>query len=339
MAKHPYYNYAKLLSYNGTYNFLVGGRGLGKTYGAKKRAIKRAITHQKQFIYLRRYKTEMVAAKATFFADMANEFRDWDFRINGNEAHAAPISTRDEKKRQWKTIGFFITLSNAQTQKSVSFPDVETIIFDEFIIEKGSLHYLPNEANVFNNFYSTVDRWQDKTRVFFLANSVTIMNPYFLEYQIRPDEIGEISTFADGFVVCHFPDSAEFATSVYETKFGKFIKDTEYAEYAVGNEFEDASNQMVKIKDSTSTYMFTLETDKGTFSIWVSVLSGEYFIQEKLPKSQRNFTMITNKVGPDKMLMLKTDKPLVYLRSAFGQGKMSFDKPSTRNAFIEVFKR
>lgn len=339
MAKHPYYNYAKLLSYNGTYNFLVGGRGLGKTYGAKKRAIKRAITHQKQFIYLRRYKTEMVAAKATFFSDVGNEYPGYDFRINGNEAQMAPTTTRDEKKRQWQLIGYFVTLSNAQTQKSVAFPDVETIIFDEFIIEKGSLRYLPNEASIFNNFYSTVDRWLDKTRVFFLANSVSIMNPYFLEYDIRPDETGEFVTAKDGFVVCHFPDSSEFASSVYETKFGKFIKDTEYAEYAVGNEFEDANNQMIRVKDSRATYMFTLETETGTFSVWTSVLSGEYFIQEKLPKSQRFFTMLRSKMGPDKILMLRNDKPLAYLRSAFGQGKMSFDSPSTRNAFIEIFKR
>ena len=73
-----YYNYSKLYSYNCTYNFLIGARGLGKTYGIKKKAIKDAIRRGDMFIYLRRYEGEIVAAAPTFFADI--EFHiasDW----------------------------------------------------------------------------------------------------------------------------------------------------------------------------------------------------------------------------------------------------------------------
>lgn len=332
-----YYNYDKLMSYNGVYNFLVGGRGLGKTYGAKEKAIRAALKKGHQFIYLRRYKSELAASRSTFFADIEHEFPDYDFKVQGSLAVASKVESRQDKKREWITLGYFVALSTSQTQKSVAFPKVRTIIFDEFIIEKGNIRYLPDEATVFNNFYSTVDRYKDKTRVFLLANSVSIMNPYFIEYEIRPDETNEIVVKADGFIVCHFPEGEAFASSVYETKFGKFIKGTDYATYAVGNTFSDDHEALLADKDFRARYLFSLECRNGTFSVW-NYKEG-YHIQDKLPKSQVMFTLLPERMDENKVLMTFSDKPLGYLRTAFRQAKITFDKPSTRNTFAEVFKR
>lgn len=335
-----YYNYDKLYSYNGTYNFVVGGRGLGKTYGAKQKAIKAAIKKGDQFIYLRRYKEELKAAKATFFADIEHEFPDWDFKVAGGNAVASHISSRGEKQRKWAVIGYFIALSTSQIQKSVSFPRVKTIIFDEFIIEKGALHYLPNEDIVFNNFYSTVDRYKDKTKVFFLANSVSIMNPYFLAYEIVPDENNEFVVKFDGFMVAHFPNAEEFQSGVYETAFGKFIQGTEYAQYAVANTFTDNNDSLLELKNGKARYMFSLECKNGMFSVWHDMRKDEYFVQEKLPKDNPIvFTLLAERMSVEKTLMTFTDRPLAYLRTAFKQGRVVFDKPTTRNTFTEIFKR
>lgn len=336
---HPYYNYDKLYSLNGTFNFVVGPRGNGKTFGKKIKDIRKWIATGEQFIYLRRYKTEITAARNTFFADLTGEFPEWDFRTNGNIAQAARVETRDEKKRLWHTMGYFIALSTAQTQKSVSFPLVTSITFDEFIIEKGSLHYLPNEADVFQNFYSTVDRNQDKTRAFFLANSVSIDNPYFLKYGIRPDELNEFVKLYKGYIVCHFIQSEAFSTSVYATKFGQFIQGTEYADFAIGAEFADNGRELVEGKNSTAEYLFTLETLKGYFSVWRTPFEDTYYLQRKRPKSENLFTMLPSRMSSEKRLMLPNDKPLKFLRTAFGSARVYFDEPSTRNAFTEIFKR
>lgn len=333
-----YYNFDKILSFNATYNFIIGARGLGKTYGAKIKAVKAAIRNGDQFIYLRRYKSELVA-RNTFFADIADEFPNYDFRINGFTAEMATSKTRGEKKRDWATIGYFISLSTAQTQKSVAFPKVKTIIFDEFIIEKGALHYLAEEAKAFNNFYSTVDRWKDKTRVLFLANSVSIMNPYFLEYDIKPDEAGEFIRAYDGFIACHFADSAEFSTGVYRTRFGKFIQGTEYADYAVSSEFKDNNDNMLGLKPARAKYTFTIETKGGVFSVWIDWSGPFYYIQEKRPRQELVFTILPERMDGDKKLLVYSDKMMQYMRSAFKNGHAYFDTPRSRNAFIEIFRR
>lgn len=336
--KHPYYSFDKISSYNGVFNFVIGGRGLGKTYGAKVRAIKKFLKTGEQFIYLRRYKSEL-DAKRSYFTDFEHTFPEWDFRVKGSEAQVSPVSARDDEKRDWSVMGYFMALSTTQSKKSQSFTHVKTIIFDEFIIEKGALHYLPDETTILTNFYSTVDRGQDKTTVYLLANSVSIMNPYFISFEIRPDQESEFVVRKNGFIVCHFPESKDFADSIYETRFGQFIKDTDYADYAIGNAFGDNHENMLEMKDGRAIYQFTVETKTGKFSLWYNGGSGIYYIQDRLPKNEKIFTIDPSKMAEGKIYTLITDGPLNYLRKAFRHGNVRFDKPSTRNIFIDIFKR
>lgn len=334
-----YYSFDKIYSFNATYMFLIGARGLGKTYGAKKKAIAAFLRNGEQFIYLRRYSTEL-RGRGTFFADIQYEFPDTDFRVNGQFAQCSPASERKTKHREWETLGYFVQLSNAQAQKSVAYPKVTTIIFDEFIIEKGALHYLPDEAKAFNDFYSTVDRWKDKTRVLFLANAVSIMNPYFLEYGIEVNaSTGEFVRKHDGFIVCHFADSAKFATGVFQTNFGRFIQGTEYANYSVDSSFKDNTDRMVGFKPKEAKYAFTLETRKGTFSVWGDSTYARWFIQEKRPKAEVVYTLVPEWMGEGKFLMTYTDRLLQMLRSSFKGDRVRFDSPRAFNTFVEIFRR
>ena len=57
-----YYNYDKILSYNALLNFIIGERGVGKSYGAKLYVAKNFIKKGEEFVYIRRYKTEVQSA-------------------------------------------------------------------------------------------------------------------------------------------------------------------------------------------------------------------------------------------------------------------------------------
>lgn len=348
----PFYDFSKLYSYNAVLNMVVGGRGIGKSYGAKVRTIRDGIKKGHEFILLRRYKEELSAARSTFFNDVLAEFPDILFRVNGNEAqyaHAPEPVTDDEgkvkeAKPEWRTIGYFMALSNAQARKGSSFVKVRTIIFDEFIIEKGLVHYLPQEHVALLNFINTVDRYRDNVRVLMLANAVTMNNPYFDEYDIRPDQCGEWSVHAvtpehGPFIVVHFPDSDQFAEEVYKTRFGRFIKDSDYAKYAVQNVTADAHRNMVQKKTPKAKPRYTLETPTLTFSVWKDTELGRYFILRKPLKDKPFFTLCQDRMGEGKTLLENNDRLISMLRAAFNNGKVYFDEPRTRNAFIIVTRR
>ena len=223
--------------------------------------------------------------------------------------------------------------------KSVSYPKVTKILFDEFIIEKGSIHYLPNEVKIFNDFYSTVDRWKDKTKVFFIANSISVMNPYFIEFDIKPEPDKPFIRMADGFLVAHFPDSEAFKRSVLKTKFGKFIASTnsEYVNYAVESQFADNNENLIDKKTKEARYYCTIETKSGLFSVWINLPN--FYIQEKRPKQEVIWTLVPEKMTEDKTLVVYSDKLMQMLRSAFRNGNIWFDTPKARNIFTEVFRR
>ena len=65
-----FYDIFKTLTYNCLFNFIVGSRGTGKTYGAKKLAIKRFLEKGHQFVYLRRFKEELDETAESYFNDI-----------------------------------------------------------------------------------------------------------------------------------------------------------------------------------------------------------------------------------------------------------------------------
>ena len=342
---HPYYNFDRIYSYGAFLNVVVGARGLGKTYGKKIRDLKRAIRYGEEWIYLRRYKEDMASAKANYFNDVdPEEFPDYDMRVNGNVAEYAPKATRTDKKRIWTTMGYFVVLSQAQSKKSVSYHKVRSITYDEFIIEGGNLQYLRDEVTVLLNFYATVDRWKDKTKLFLFANSVSIANPFFLRWNIDPNEgewvVRRNAKNTRNTIVVHFAKSEDFIASVMQTDFGEFIEGSEYAKYAVGNEFADNHDNLLRIKPELAKYLFTLHTRQGTFSVWTMYGLGDYYIQSKLPKSQiLQYVMDSSMHKEGRILLRYGDVQLRVLRSAFDRAQMYFDTASARNAMLEIFDR
>lgn len=338
--KHPYYNFDKLFSYNGVINIVAGGRGIGKTYGIKAKIIRAGIERGEQFIFMRRYREELQATMKTFMADVGHLWPEYDFRVEQKELQYAHVSTKDEKPREWRTIGFFIPLSIAQNYKSTAFPEVRTIVMDEFIKETSSPSpYLRKEADALVNFFFTVDRGQDRTRLVMLANAVTIDNPYFISWKIRPDQESEWVIKDKGFIVAHFPDSDLFQMSIYSTRFGQWIKGSEYADYAVGNNFSDNTEELMEEKAPTAKAKYNIETETGTFCLWFDAMPGKWYVTRKLARLDKTVTLDTHRMGDGKVVWTHSDPRMQILRRAFHTGRMYFDDPHSRNAFMEVFKR
>lgn len=349
MANSKYYDPQPLLSRDGLFNFVVGGRGIGKTFAFKKKVmqwairepVKKALQHGietgEEFIILRRHKSEL-KFRQLFFDDIREHFPDHDFKVEGFRALVAPADSRKDKKRAWKTIGHFVALSTAQTLKSAPFSNVTTIIFDEFIVEKGYTRYITDEVNVFNGFYVSIDRWQDRVKVYFLANAVSIECPYFIHYDIRPENGVEWVTKKGGTIVAQFPEETDFVNEALNTRYGQLIKDTEFADYALGNEFSDNNEYLLDIKDIKARYVCSLETATGTFSVWYSTMRQCYFVQSRRPKTEILYTLLPEKLDRGKILMNTKDPLLTRFRRAFRTANMFFDSARTRNAFIQIFK-
>lgn len=326
-----YYDFGPILSRNAVINMIVGARGVGKTYGAKRMVIKASIEKGEEFVYLRRYRTEMKSV-ANFFADVGQEFPGWEFRVNGGVAQRKP-----ESAKKWTTFGYFVALSTAQKMKSVAYPKVTKIIYDEFIIEKGYVRYLPNEVDSLLSFYSTVDRWQDRTRLIMLANAVSITNPYFIKWGIEPHG-REFEMRASNFVCCQFVSNTAFADRVRNTRFARFLAETdpEGVEYSIDNQFADYTNVWVAKKPPDAIPTLIIRFADGPVSIWIR---GElWYAQTRIPKGDvPRVAYDPDHLREDEPQVAPGDKLMQMLRTQFRQGRMRFDTPQTRNRMKGIF--
>lgn len=331
-----YWDSHDLLTRNAMFNYAIGGRGTGKTYEAKYKRIKHFIKTGKQFIYLRRYKTEF-ADKDEFFADVVDNFTQWEFRVEGMKGMMRHVTEDGKKPEKWRTVCFFVTLANALTKKSVPYPNVDMIVFDEFIIDKGSLHYLNNEVKQFLDFYNTVDRFQDRVRVLFLANAVALTNPYFVFYHLKPRKGIRFSKAGSGYHIVEMVRSEKFKRHVDGTRFGRMIAGTSYYDYAVSNEFHDATEKFIARKSEEARFYFALRFDGRTVGVWVDYAEGVYYVCRKYPRDALIYVLTKSDMQPNLLMVEKSSVLLKSVRKLYMQGSVFFDTVETREFFNNVF--
>lgn len=325
-----FYDIQKILTYNAYFNFLVGERGVGKTYSAKKFVINKFLKSGAQFIYLRRYKTESGKAKKSFFNDVAQEFQGHNFYVKGDGFYI------DDK-----LAGFSISLSVANILKSVCFDKVQTLIFDEFIIDKGCYHYLSSEVNTFLEFCETVFRLRDNVRVLFLANAISQTNPYFLYFNMTPNKYKEIQTYNDGLILLHIMQNEEYRKFKKSTKFGRLIANSEYGDYAIENTFLRDNNNFIAKKSGNCSFSFAFIWHDQTFGIWYNYSEGRVFVSSDYDvHTPYIFTTTLENHRPNTLLLKNAKKYNCWndFLKQFKYGNVYFENIKVKNITLELIK-
>ncbi len=251
-----YYSPNKALSYNANLIITVGGRGIGKTTNILDRSIKNAIKNGSQFIYVRRYKTETKLTE-----DLCVKYVDGVKAIkNGNGTFRYEFNK--------KVIGYSIPLSIAQIFKSVDFPDVEDIIYDEAIIlPKGTYRYLKNETIAFLEFVSTIMRDRKDYRCFIIGNNQDLFNPYFEFFKIPTfDKYYHCSTRG---ILCEYcVDSDKHMEVQKDTPLYKLTMGTDYHDYHYSNKLLVTKVVQYSVKEKTDELFFRLTFNNKTINIY-----------------------------------------------------------------------
>lgn len=279
-----YYDYQRVLSYNALMSYIIGERGVGKSYGAKEFVADRFINKGKQFVYLRRYKTELKEAMMKkghpiFFEQI---IYNNDGTKNKKYENHKLTNKNDTMYIDDKLCGFAIPLSIANILKSSTYNNVDTIIFDEFIIDKGCYHYLQNEVEQLLDVIETVGRLRD-IRIIFLGNAVSITNPYFTYFNLSLPYNSDIviskkDNKGNPLIVVNYVKNLKYREVKKQSRFGQLIDGTEYGKYAIDNEFLRDSKSFIRKKSKTSKFYFILVINSKHYGVWCDYKEGLMFI-------------------------------------------------------------
>lgn len=288
-----YYNLNKVLSYNAFLNFLIGERGVGKTYSTTKFFINQFKKKGYQFAYIRRYKTELKKAIPKFFDSMIknDEFPEDNLYHKGETFYCND-----------QVIGYAMTLTTAQNLKGDNFPNVKYIMFDEFIIENGQHHYLQDEVMNFLGLIETIARTRD-INIFMLGNAVNIVNPYFLFFNISLPYNNDIVTYKEGLILVQYMKNQEYRDFKKKTKFGKLVAGTTYEAYAIDNVFQNDNKEFIEKKTGSSKCSFSIKYKNNIYGIWLDYAEGKLFVSNSYNSNGIIFACTKNDLTPNTMLL------------------------------------
>lgn len=325
-----FYDGAGLLSQRCVLNFVIGNRGGGKSFFGKKLVINRFKKKGAQFVWVRRYQTE-INTLTDFFADIKEFFPEDELTVEGNTCYI-----------NGEPAGWLIALTTSQKLKSVAFPNVQTIIFDEFIIDKGKVGYIKNEVQTFLELFETIARMRDNVTAVFFGNAISIVNPYFVYFGITPD-LNKRYTKQNG-VCIEFYFNEAFVAKKAKTRFGQLIEGTKYGEYNMMNKFlRDSDSFIVETRPAGATLkiqQFILDGER--FALWQDTRRGEWYIDSAYEPNFGTYrTYVLNPVDMEESdkshILLKKNSVLVKkLREIAERGDLYFNNQNTKQKFYEL---
>lgn len=185
-----YYSLKRILERNAVYNMVIGERSNGKSYAVHEYAATEFYKNGGQLAVVRRWQDDFTGKRgATMFDGIVNSGALAKI-TNGEWTGIYYYSSRwlfcryeDGKRVVNETpfaYGFAIT--SQEHDKSTSYPNVRTILFDEFLTRNM---YLPDEFVLFCNVVSTIVRQRTDVKIFMLGNTVNKYCPYFKEMGLK----------------------------------------------------------------------------------------------------------------------------------------------------------
>lgn len=339
----------RTLTHNALINVIVGNRGGGKSYGAKKRAIENFINKGEQFGYIRRYKDDLKKPLEQFYKDIAQEFPEHECKVEGDKVYLRIKTNNNKEKWTEKDIaGHGFTLSTANNKKSMSYPEITMLIYDEFLLEEGNQRYLPNEVEKLLNLYETVARpGSDHKRVtlWLLGNAITETNPYFLYFNLRmpkqKDKNGKwIWKHPSRPILVEDVRDEGFIDAKKKTEFGQLVAGTTYADFSIENKFLLDDDTFIEKKSQKARHAFNFAYKGKEFGVWYDFSEGRMWVSEAVDPSGLMYSFTIKDHKPNTMLF-KTKNKSYWLKNffeAFKQGSLFFENITIKNMCYEILK-
>lgn len=348
--KSIFWNLGRTLTYNKLINFIVGNRGGGKTFGAKERGIDNFIKKKEQFGYIRRYKDDLKKPMEQYFDDIKYQYPDYEFKTEKGKFYIRLKPSNEKEKWTEKDVaGYGFVLSTANNKKSISYPNITTLIFDEFLLEEGNQRYLPSEPEKLLNLYETIARPgtnHPRVVLFLLANAISITNPYFLYWDLKmPTKKDKNNKYIwlHPFrpILVEDVRNEAFIDKKKNTEFGALVAGTNYADYSINNKFLLDDDSFIEKKGSNARYYFTFIYKGNEYGVWLDGHEGKLWVSEDVdPSYLLKFTLTLKDHKPNTMLLKNKRRANQFYSfiENYKQGNVYFENMNIKNICYEVLK-
>lgn len=332
-----YWDISKTISHNCLFNFILGIRGCGKTYGLLSKLTRNYLNRGYRYLYVRRSEEELktltTQKSGRIFNHVQTEFEGHLLWAEANTLHIDK-----------EICGYAQALSTARKMKSDALDNVRDIIFDEFLIDTttSQQRYLPDEVTAFLELYESVARPGARdydVRCWFLGNAIASTNPYFDYFDLDLPYNTDIKKKGEFLVQMVAPP--ELIEAKKKTRFYKAIGDSAYAAYATENKFLRDNQRFIEKKGKDSEYQFTIIYYDSLIGVWKDYRNGRYYISDNVDKQCRNVYAATTETHEPNTLLLKGFKNSFHLKNlkqAYDLGCVFYESQKLYSEFRDIMR-
>lgn len=184
------------------YLFLLGKRSNGKSSAVKTLRLQKFLETGEKFAYIRRYSSiDMKKYMVNSYFESVPGFDvkeitkgKWEFIDAKDKQLWLCRYDQNGKIVRGDSIGYYVALSEVEHMKSLNFPGVTSLIFEEVCTEQV---YLDNEVALLFSIASTILR-NNAGIVYLISNTISRVCPYFREFgldKIYGAKVGDIQIY------------------------------------------------------------------------------------------------------------------------------------------------
>lgn len=182
-----YYSLDTIKALDCDYNFIVSGRGPGKSTAVVNMLID-CYKQGEQFVRIARYDWECSKTLMGQWFNDINRKHLQDTLGLGVTYQSGKWHAYDDDGND-RDFGYLVTLNNQDTFKSASYDAVTNIVFEEFAM-MNERDYMVGEVEALQSAISTIVRRRQNVKVWFIGNTLSKHNPYFSYFGIDIDRMG-----------------------------------------------------------------------------------------------------------------------------------------------------
>lgn len=338
-----YWDFKSALDPDCPFAFVIGGRATGKTYGALQGTKENFDATGRNFIYMRRTKTQadLVATQVFNPYKPLNTDMGWNvqpFKVSkGVFGFYNAITDGEHVQPDGSAMGIIASLTTFSNFRGFDASNMDYIIYDEFIKNKGEKS-IKDEGFALLNVYETVNRnrelfGRDAVKMICLSNSNEISNDVFMDLGLadkvefmRKRGKNQYYDYGRGIAIYDLSDS-DISRQKRNTALYRLDDGGSFTDMALGNQFEDYDTSYVK---SEPLQEFSPLVIIGDLCVYRHKSDRRYYCTSHISGTPPKF----KSTDLDKARFIRTYD---YLWTAYIDAVMHFDSYSNMKKFESVF--
>lgn len=343
MAKAKYYDPTELLTKKDldgeepSIYMVTSNRSAGKTTAFLKLQLEDFKNSGKKAMLLYRQKYETRAC-SQIYSDVLRLYPELGVEM---KAESRAEGLYYEMFLDGESFGYACALNNPDQLKKYSpiFADVYNIVMDEFQTESGK--YLPKEVQKLQSLLLTIARGggaqSRKVRLFLLGNMVSIMNPYFIYFNIHKRLKADTRFIRGKGWVAQFEFNESASAAIKSSGIYKAFANDDYMNYSTENVYLIDSEIFIQSPKGKSKYIYTIVHDDVKYGVREYFEDGLLYVSRKVDNSCKLVVTFKASNHTQNTIMLNHYSYLwKNVRDAYQGGFLRFDDIQSKNAIYDI---